>query len=415
MTVSPEWPQDGDRRPKADDNGVESGDNSNEPALPPTLFKLPDLNREEEGRRPQPAALNPQDDPADTPPENDAEEPTDDTNQPTADQPGADQPSAKQPSGKQEDPKKEKDAAPPRAPLPPATDQPAGRSWMETFGSHGMVVVLLMTVVGAALISNRNTTDLTLEPLADSEPVAELASIEPPIPAHSDHGSTDQVWLTDVDSYAQDQHPASYSSQPKPAVASPMADGFSLAHPTATLDAPLINSERPLVSLEPPQVTVVATKNETPAPQLDLPRGNLLLPEPKQVDVFTASDRFDATEGSSTLPTLKDWFKGHEESNKQALSDPPKMTGPPKMFDPQEMFDNQGSTSWKLPTESTVSTNSPTPISLPASSGERREARKFGSKYRYSSTPTGIMDWSRYFPDYQPGKAASIKTNSTFK
>ncbi len=49
MTVSPQWPQDGNRQPSVGGSGVESGDSVNSPTLPPTLFQLPNLNQEARG------------------------------------------------------------------------------------------------------------------------------------------------------------------------------------------------------------------------------------------------------------------------------------------------------------------------------------------------------------------------------
>ncbi len=46
MTVSPQWPQDGNRQPSVGGNGVESDNSLDSPALPPTLFELPNLNQE---------------------------------------------------------------------------------------------------------------------------------------------------------------------------------------------------------------------------------------------------------------------------------------------------------------------------------------------------------------------------------
>lgn len=42
---------------------------------------------------------------------------------------------------------------------PPIPDAPAGRSWMESLGSHGVVIVLLLVVVAAALLTGKGEED----------------------------------------------------------------------------------------------------------------------------------------------------------------------------------------------------------------------------------------------------------------
>ena len=46
MTVSPQRPQDGNHQPSVGGNGVRSDETLDSQALPPTLFKLPNLNTE---------------------------------------------------------------------------------------------------------------------------------------------------------------------------------------------------------------------------------------------------------------------------------------------------------------------------------------------------------------------------------
>jgi len=193
MTVSPQWPDEGEKSQFNEENAA-----FREPAeplspLPPTLFQLPDLRAEN--------ALNSgktvNSDAASTPnsPEFEgwvaempfvAEESANDRHStnaggrhrvtPANDQSHRDDPPRfpvtqnlagngdKQvalnavetnsdpvpcPAGIDSAP------VPPQAITPAPTDVPAGRSWMDSIGSHGIVVALLLIVVAAALYTGR--------------------------------------------------------------------------------------------------------------------------------------------------------------------------------------------------------------------------------------------------------------------
>lgn len=385
MTVSPEWPQDGKRRPRAGDNGMGSGDDSRESALPPTLFKLPDLNRDQDNRQPPPAAMSPPEEGNRQPAEERLPDPPAPVDQPPAEQARQQEPAAEEP--------KAEDSAPPRAPLPPATDQPAGRSWMETFGSHGMVVALLLTVVAAALVSSRNPTTPSLDSLAESDAIEETSQIDTPIPSHGDDRS-ELVWSAEVEPYTAG--PELAEQQPAAVSDSQFAQGFSSAPPTvtpsATPSSPSFNAERPLVSLEPPQATV-ASSAQPPTPPFD--RMEPLPPDPIQVDVLPAAERSEPVDGSSSLPSLDAWLKGGETSKPEESLDQPPSLDPRQSFDLEQIFETQELAQRSAP---------PSP---------RRAARKFGSKYQYSATPRGIHDWSQYFPEYEPRKASNPRSSST--
>lgn len=189
MTVSPQWPDEGSRASQQPASGRETDDSHRTNALPPTLFQLPNLDVD----RMKPGGSTPvktdEHGPAATMPPMGSrvvgQVPFVPGNSETphfvADADSlADKPAAAVHSVA---PLEDSDDVPPTFPTPPAaidsvqtpatrgrgaestrrapisSGTPAGRSWMDSIGSHGIVVALLLVVVAAALITGRNATD----------------------------------------------------------------------------------------------------------------------------------------------------------------------------------------------------------------------------------------------------------------
>lgn len=208
MTVSPQGSQDGDHPPSIGVNGVESGASLGSPALPPTLFKLPNLNSVDRGQ--VQLDQSPADDPM-----AERQTPADQlTSRPIAPAPlhSSDQPHTPEPP-----------AVSTTAPAVPAGTadtsnahsakvshsseryltphhQPAGRSWMERIGSHSAVVVLLLIVIAAGLVIGRNSADQGFDSsLADNSDLLDFdegTELDLPLPKH---GYQPQASVADVE------------------------------------------------------------------------------------------------------------------------------------------------------------------------------------------------------------------------
>ena len=406
MTVSPAWPQDGNRQPKAADNGVESDDSIRSPALPPTLFKLPNLNRAPEQskgsddppRSPTPPAVET------TPPAVETTPPAVETTPPavetTTSTPAAavesssrtaapenskaaasetpkasapETPKAAQETPKAPAPETPKAATPQRTPsserAPLHPDKPAGRSWMETIGSHGVVVVLLLVVVTAALVTGRNSgnheSDSSLAETDELLDFSEGTEFDLPLPNHGSDESTGFASSVEVESSTPVQDPTLSALESDVSVNKMIAAAG--VEPTVTSNPaadPTVNS---VVSLDAPHPSSTDTSetsgSELNGGRIEVNRAkvNPFSSMPANVDVLAASSRFPAESGASTLPTLED------------LADDPTSAS------------EQYSTIQAAPTR------------------------------LLSQTPAGISDWLQYLPAYESARAAGSEIPSTSK
>lgn len=178
MTVAPRRAHDGERQLSANTSDVPT-DEMTQPALPPTLFKLPHLNRpvaqpqanvatvvepvsEIVEAAPSTVEIGLQEDPIVAP-----------GNAPSASEsvlkddlvsrapvvtaePHETITKAQSTTAAAEPPQRRTSKISPYAELDNA---PAGRTWMERVSSHGLVLVMLLIVVAAALLTGRNSGD----------------------------------------------------------------------------------------------------------------------------------------------------------------------------------------------------------------------------------------------------------------
>ena len=274
MTVSPPWPQDGNQLPKAADNGVGSDEGHRSPSLPPTLFALPNLNRVSsavteaipwtpspepvKAATPEPEfpAWPPSPQPVPAMPRPEAA-PYRTARQDSEDRPKSPTPPAvslaTQTPATAPAPRSTRHTVTTSAPAKPTAKSPwlqkvassdvwAIRSWMETLGSHGVIAVLLMLVVAAALLTGRESSDLesgdSLAEIGELLDFDDGTRVDLPIPPHELSASDDF------------QGTAS-ATIPDRRAATPM-EGHSIA---AGADASEFQQPNAIVSLAKPQAS----------------------------------------------------------------------------------------------------------------------------------------------------------------
>lgn len=180
MTVSPQRAQDGRAQPNSRPKGVQLGGRME--TLPPTLFQLPSLK------------------PSSSKTANVNSEASEQDDQPRSPTPPAVQTGVSTPGNAHVPaPEPVPAAAPTTSPEPsssrwddrtPASmypaDQPAGRSWMETVRSHGVMVVLLLIVVVAAVVTSRGTSNSDESSVAEKSDLLSIdegLAVELPLPS----------------------------------------------------------------------------------------------------------------------------------------------------------------------------------------------------------------------------------------
>ncbi len=201
MTVSPRRAQDGQQQSSAANRSSQPSDRGPS-ELPPTLFKLRNLNPESfqpsefaqpeatvEAKPAEAAALaSPEAPEPAAPPAGFADHP------PIGEQP--------QPPDSSQDSTHEAPTAAPRSPFPTAPVEqslPAGRTWMERVGSHALVLSMLLIVVAAAVLTGRRTQDPSELDEAVSASVGQeirfdsREQTELPIPDHLQLTTPDEV------------------------------------------------------------------------------------------------------------------------------------------------------------------------------------------------------------------------------
>ena len=374
MTVSPQWPDEGNRPPFPEGNADPAQQNRRSIALPPTLFRLPNLRGE--GVFSRGPAANQQSNPpsaeenfagvvAEMPFENRVSS-ADPTEHPPADE------------WKSQDYNEDG----PRFPAPPVAvnrldtpatgksnpinqdsisrhagktsvnrpvepqDRPAGRSWMDSIGSHGIVVVLLLLVVAAALYTGGAANEDGLDSsLADSHDWLEYDTDEEIDLLNPEFGS---------------------ESRPGPRVAE--AIGFAGAGQADTAGS--IDSRMDSVS---PEVGAGLSSSGVVLSQpVETSRSAavaLVQNEPDQSDnVGIPSVQFEQSRAATTImPTSP-------AANRSTA-----VAGIPNI-----VRQSRQPAGYEIP--------------VPASESPQ---------YRQTSTPVGIADWSKYFPNVSAGTGAN--------
>ena len=400
MTVSPQWPDEGSRPPQQPASGRETDDSYRTNALPPTLFQLPNLNvdRTTAGGSPTPSDTTDEHRSAATPPPmgagvvgqvpfvpGNSETPHSAQSEPCAAHIDrlADNPTA---AAHPAAPVDDSDDLPPTFPTPPAvthstqtpatmgrrtdsvrrapvsSDMPAGRSWMDSIGSHGIVVVLLLVVVAAALITGRNAADNGPDGnLAESTEWLDFdegSDVQLPLPASviEPTSTSDITSLVESMGLANEESSIAEAATPQGqnaaienttslGIPEPQA-GFapdSLAdncsgQTGSTLDVPADEYFDPPM----PQPTAAASSKV---------QFNEYVSGPTSIDVMTAANRVPIGDDKSVLPSLEE------------------LAGETTDFH-------------ATPSESSVTPTGPIRIR--------------------TSTPNGIVDWSKHLPAPEP-------------
>ncbi len=235
---------------------------------------------------------------------------------------------------------------------------PAGRTWMDALGSHGVVIVLLLLVVAAALLTGNGEEDPAATSMSTQSELLSFddLSVDLPLPTHG--GS---INLAESEPAVADEvDPVSSSDLTENLVGTPtIADS---PEPAATArsvsDAPMSSSPvpnaqpvtngpavDPVASLEAPVATSTSRPNE-PVDPVDTNniQFNRFVASQGMVDAMTASRRVETTQTDSSLPSL------------------------------EELAGLQGAS------PSSPETNPKSPVRV------------------LSKTPVGIPDWSKYLP-----------------
>ncbi|MGI9473984.1 MAG: hypothetical protein ACR2NZ_20765 [Rubripirellula sp.] len=413
MTVSPQWPDEGNRQPHHDGNGPEADDSHRPNALPPTLFKLPNLNVDqanptaptEDGGHsatPEPAispvvaqmpfvaagSVTKEQASAYADPEMDAR----------PGNAGAEKAAVEVAQGNQDRSRPhDSDEDSPTFPMPPAvvtktetpatvarrtdpprhapssSDTPAGRSWMDSIGSHGIVVVLLLVVVAAALITGRRSANSpSNSSVADSTEwlnFDEGSEVELPIPSHviEPASTSDVTSLVESMGLAKDgeaiaknmtgdsadslSNQASLGIPTSASELSPAIPGVDQANQTAVaFDA----STEPYTGASAPIWGTESSSNV---------QINEYVSGPTSIDVMTAANRIPVGEPDASLPSLEE------------------LAGEPSA-DAQH-----------------------------AASGSAI-AQPVGNIRVQTSTPTGVVDWSQYLPTQENLSDATLPSSN---
>ncbi|MFK8115488.1 MAG: hypothetical protein AB8B91_25050 [Rubripirellula sp.] len=305
MTVSPEWAQDGSHLQEDGDNGVQMDSNPRQDALPPTLFKLPSLR----GQTELPSTADDEIQPP-APPAVSAAIQTPATTVAPPQAPAARQDKSSHVSNSSFEPSVS-DAADGRSTpndrqIPSESraqetrsshigfDQPAGRSWMESVRSHGVVVVLLLIVVVAALVtSTSSTTSNTDDSFAENQDLLNIdvgTEVTLPLPTH---GHAETTVAVSGDEAATEAGKVDPFKSPQ----------VSAEKPSVSEVAEVANSASKefMASLDPPTTSLTTT------PDQDLPIDSVpMLNSTSSVDALPASSRTPSESGDVGLPSLDD-------------------------------------------------------------------------------------------------------------
>ena len=227
-------------------------------------------------------------------------------------------------------------------PLAP-TDRPAGRSWMDSIGSHGIVVALLLVVVAAALYTGRvGKDDSDDASLADGRDWLEYGTDdEISLPKAAVADSSTGAPVAEPDRVLQD------ASQTVPQTS--LSTGTAVASGESQLED---NSSTSSALLRQP-VGLDEYRNSQSASAENSPRN--------------ASDSFQQPHASMVAPVSPAATRTDQSELQQ---NQPRQTGQPAAYG----------------------------ISVPASQTPT---------YQRTATPSGIPDWSKYFPRVPSGNAVS--------
>lgn len=411
MTVSPSWPLDGNLQPQAGDTGVEGKDHSPHAGPPPTLFRLPNLSASSRIRRKAEEAedprtnLVPPGDVSHTTPATIVEPQAGLKRSEVVGRPvefieeivppsAADQLSAAdQPSTAEHRRSTRIDgafcepavasieefvspplaAAPTSAPGPsqptPVRDAPAGRSWMESLGSHGVVIVLLLVVVAAALLTGQGDEDPASKSLSTQSELLDFDELNIELPATDAPISQGGV-LAESQASAANQAVASPTSQSYTEVPLPTSNVvFEVPAATAQGSEP-VTSE---FSDGPPNSSEAVATLDSPLPRaipgLDHELNEGLLSSEIQTNRFVnpgtgvsalpVSVRSQAQPQNSSLPSLEELAGVSVQAADVA---PGNSTAPTRLL---------------------------------------------------SETPAGISDWSKYLPDFESAAVPDAGTSSS--
>ena len=197
-----------------------------------------------------------------------------------------------------------------------SVEAPAGRTWMESLGSHGVVIVLLLVVVAAALLTGQGEEDPSARSLSTQSELLDFdeLNVDLPIPVEGN-----SVTLAETESIAAAE--SNTSPETASAVASTPASAPAtteyLAPPAATVETSLATTaEAPVASLEAPRPSVTSELDH------ELNAGfvnngvqtNRFVTPQAGVDAVPASSPAAPSETDSSLPSLEQLAGAQEQT-----------------------------------------------------------------------------------------------------
>jgi hypothetical protein len=275
-------------------------------------------------------------------------------------------------------------------------ETPTGRSWMDSLGSHGIVIVLLLIVVAAALLTGQgdedpavsslttqsellNFDELSMDlPLPASEGDAKVAQSGPVSPAEPVAEFSDRPLL---DELAQDD---SSHAQPEPSSATEATITFPE-------QPPAVEQSQPVVSLSEPQAQVGTQLTITnPASQSKdasgLQYNTFVTPSPGIV-ALPASNRVEVNQSAANIGASNQDAATHGAINQSSGNPTDQDTSLlPSLEELAGLHDKPG-------------------VAVPRSSSAPVRVM--------TRTPVGISNWSKYLPaiSAEPGPAPESSTS----
>lgn len=214
----------------------------------------------------------------------------------------------------------------------PKRDVPAGRTWMDALGSHGVVIVLLLLVVAAALFTGNGEEDPAARSMsAQSELLSfDDLNVDLPLPTHGGSINLAETETTD----AAEVDPVSSSDLTENLVGAPgigapteppAATSVSAADSAAPKSQPVTNTPAadPVASLEAPVATVTSGAAEQDDPvSSNSVQFNRFVASEGMVEAMTAGRRTESSQTDSSLPSLEELAGLREETPSSSESTP---------------------------------------------------------------------------------------------
>lgn len=277
-------------------------------------------------------------------------------------------------------------------------ETPAGRSWMDSLGSHGIVIVLLLIVVAAALLTGQGEEDPAVSSLTTQSELLNFDELSMDLPLPASDGDV-KVAQSDVvppaepvaefrdrpliDELAHDD--PSIAAQPEPTPATESTITFPDQHPA-------VEQSQSVVSLSEPQPQVGTQLTITnPASQSRDAAGlqyNSFAAPSSGIVALPAGNRVEVNQYTANIDTSNQDAANQGTKNQVAANPTGQDTSLlPSLEELAGLHDKPGAAAAPL--------SSSAPIRV------------------MTTTPVGISNWSKYLPaiSSEPGPAPDSSTS----